>query len=198
MKKFVLTLCIIAGALVATAAGPQKEVGVSFRNLNSFGLQYKSGNHQYMWRFNALFGEATRRIEGLDADKVVKGNYSFGGAVGLEFTRPISEGFDFRYGLDLFVNQQRQALTYTNTVMREVTQQTIINNRGLNLVLGLSFLMSERLVVGFEVLPALSYANAIAKDNTSSVKPKDPETLYSLWQFGFNTNGLRLTLGFRF
>jgi len=57
MKKTFLILLTIAStfSISAQEKTKQKEVGITFSNLNDFGLSYKFGNSNSVWRINTLF-----------------------------------------------------------------------------------------------------------------------------------------------
>lgn len=195
MKKILITLSLFAITL-GSMAQKHKEVGINFSSMDNFGLSYKTGGERAMWRFST-FVDGTALTTGTDADKIVQGASGLGAAIGFEFNRPLSGDLSFRWGSDLFANTTRETRT-TMVNSRNVKEASIRNQRGFNLVLGLNYLMNEKFVLGFEVLPSVTYT--IAKEKVPATLGNQQETneLFTAWSYGLNTNWLRLTAAFRF
>ena len=56
MKKIVVVFIAIAMSFSVKSQDviKQKEVGISFRDLNNFGMFFKTGTSQSLWRFGAM------------------------------------------------------------------------------------------------------------------------------------------------
>src|SRR5262249_3403932 len=113
MKK---TILLAAIALLFISAFAQesplkvKEVGLVFSNLNSFGLRYKSGNENILFRITALSltGSNTNNsydnysYNGISASVPSTSSNSFGGGlnIGFECRKPVNNKSYFYWGLE--------------------------------------------------------------------------------------------------
>ena len=150
MKK---TLLILAGLSIsflisAQDVQKQKEVGVVFSNFDNFGLTFKTGNKNSMWRFSSLFCGGQKSIK--DPSNLNRNEISTDLKIGKEFRKSINDNFEFRYGLDL-------AFGYGN--MKSYTNDKQIRySPSINLVLGVNYITKNNIILGAELLPYVGYS----------------------------------------
>lgn len=137
-----------------------KEVGLTFYNLDGFGITYRVGTEKALWRFNSGYSSGNEVYIGDN----VNSNFSIGANVGREWRKELASKLDFRYGIDLQysfgINSSENANT-PDTYERKSTTHF----GGLNLVLGFNYEISSSLFVGAELLP---FAGFNYSENKSS------------------------------
>lgn len=201
MKKSIAVLACVALSTLAFAqekeTPKQQEVGITFSDLDNFGLTYRIGNQRSMWRFNAatFTGNTLGDNQG-DNDAT---DIAFQIGAGKEFRKNVVDKLEFRYGLDLLMGlDYSKTENGTPSPANPTTERTsTLLAPELNLVFGLNYVISEHFVMGAEVLPFFRYN---WRQNTTefidnSPKEENTETNY---QYGFTTNSLRLSAVFRF
>lgn len=131
-------------------------MGLTFRNLDEFGLMYKFGNQKAMWRINLLSiskdkFEKSGTIN--DLEDIRKGfEFSFG----REYRKILTPELELRYGLDFFYEKVSKEigkeLSYDD-VLRSCVDEESSRFSGFQFVLGLNYNISEKLILGVEALP---------------------------------------------
>lgn len=201
MKKTLAILACIALSTFAFAqekeTTKQQEVGVTFSNFDNFGLTYRVGNQRSMWRFNvATFSGNTLGDNPGDNDAT---DIAFQIGAGKEFRKKMVDKLEFRYGLDLLLGlDHSKTENGTPNPSNPFTERTsTLLAPELNLVFGFNYVISEHFVMGAEVLPFFRYnwRQNSTEFIDNSPKVENTETNY---QYGFNTNSLRLSAVFRF
>lgn len=125
------------------------EVGFS-ANLNlDYGLLYKTGKPNSLFRLKTLFftGEIS------NSAGLTESAYGVGFSLGTEFRKKIIGELAFVYGFDLGLNYN--ITSYNNQIDPE--QLTLIISPNVNLVLGLNYILKEHWVFSVELMPYLSY-----------------------------------------
>ncbi len=176
-----------------------KEVGIAFRGLSDFGLTYKTGTNKSLWRFNALNASGSNNIQTSDSLVVSQRNMGFGFAIGKEFRKDITDKLELRYGADLSFNYtQYTSHSDDQRVLSSDTEYKSETYRpGINLVFGLNYKISDKVILGAEMLPSISYSTGPTTGNnlyyTSNGKGKT-----SGFNYGLSSSPLLLTLSYRF
>lgn len=105
MKKifFLTAILILSFTAKAQEVTKQKEAGINFQNLSNFGLSFKTGSEQALWRMNAsLNGHGRTPNTFIDNLERKESSFGYGISLGREMRKPITENFEWRYGIDLF------------------------------------------------------------------------------------------------
>lgn len=203
MKK---PLLIFIFSLIACTAMAQqeeriKEVGLVFRNLDSFGLTYKTGSQRTLWRFNTLVLSGNVLNEGSSSTETSQKSSSFGLSFGKEFRKPISDNLQLRYGADLDFRYTYTRSEYNNesTGERERLTQRSMYQPGFNLVLGLNYLVSSNIVIGVELLPGFTYITGSSyTENYSNGNFYQNSDDISGLSYGISNTSVQLAAVFRF
>jgi len=203
MKKLILLLVCVSMSyvLIAQETVKQKEFGVVFSNLDRFGLTFKIGNDKSLWRFNSLV------LSGSDRDYIdasfdnEQRNAGFGVSVGREYRKKATEKLEFRYGADLSFNYSYSKLTTTdktNLNAGRLSEQTTYSP-GINLVLGINYLINDNIIIGAEALPYFTYntGNSINQD-IYPIIGKEVKTDISGFSYGLSSSSVLLSLTYRF
>lgn len=174
-----------------------KEVGLVFRSMNSFGVTYKMGSDRSLWRFNTLFINGRQRNE--TNENYLRTYNSFGGSIkiGKEYHKEIFESLELRFGADLsFYFAQSESITDDNTIENDDRlYKSTYFSPGINLVLGLNYVINENLVIGAELLPIFSY---YIQQSTSKNDGKEIKTERSSFRNSLSNTSVLLSLAYRY
>jgi hypothetical protein len=198
MKK----VCLMALSLIATLqlSAQEKprtqEAGIVFSNLNNFGLTYRIGSEQALWRFNALMVNGRNFNLYGDSTDYFNSQFATSLSVGREYRRPITEKLSFRYGVDLSASfrtqrQERDDKTVNNN---DLTNSQSIISPGINAVLGFNYSISEELLLGVEMLPYVAYDILIAESSGNTAQ----NTSRGEFSYGLSNTSVQLSLVYQF
>lgn len=189
MRKILLSLLVIAFAMQLSAQDNerQQEAGITFWGLNNFGLTYRTGTESGMWRFGSVLINGTREKvsnSSFDLYEEKESTMGFGLRIGREQRSSIAEDFEFRYGADIGFNYHkfRQEVSNFNDYTRVILQPSF------NLVLGLNYALSEKIIMGAEVMPSITYSRL--KENG------EPQATYI--DYNISNGSAMLSLVYRF
>tara|TARA_R110001592_G_scaffold234658_2_gene492319 strand:+ start:52166 stop:52789 length:624 start_codon:yes stop_codon:yes gene_type:complete len=164
MKKILISFFAIVLMMPLGAqsqdAPKQREIGLIFTGLNSFGLTYRQGKAEALWRFrvanvsggsdNSVGDSLSNRSQRFAADLMA----------GKEFRKTLDEHFTFRYGLDLGLGLRLNEANNENMFVNGSDQSTNASQlftASMNLVLGFNYQLSDKFILGAEVLPSFGY-----------------------------------------
>lgn len=213
-KTLILSLALILSLnLFAQEKVRQKEAGITFHNLDEFGLTYKFGNQKAMWRFNLLsISKSKSESDGVDF-KLDNKTSGFDFSFGREFRSKISEDFEFRFGLDWFYkrvkNEVDNELTVSNKYTgydpktKVYTDEITNRNRGLQFVLGMNYVLKNKFVFGVEALPRWSWGKKeVETHNIKNVSGQNVVVTESnkieRKEFNLSSSNVRLSIAYRF
>jgi len=201
MKKVLFTTLAVAFSLLVMAQEKtkQKEVGLSFSNLDEFGITYKVGTQKAMWRFNTLLltgGKNTLKYP--EQAKVINNNFGFDLMVGREYRTSIDDNFEFRCGFDIvygYSSVKREDKTSLDT-QDWMTTKNSTSKYGFNFVLGFNYTINHKLVLGAEVLPGMNFQDGEVKKSYNY--GNEETTDISGFNYGLKNSYALLTLAYRF
>ena len=177
----------------------QKEVGLSFSNLDEFGITYKVGTQKAMWRFNTLLltgGKNTLKYP--EQAKVINNNFGFDLMVGREYRTSIDDNFEFRCGFDIvygYSSVKREDKTSLDT-QDWMTTKNSTSKYGFNFVLGFNYTINHKLVLGAEVLPGINFQDGEVKKSYNYGNEETTDISGS--RYGLKNSSVLLTLAYRF
>ncbi|MGD9995239.1 MAG: hypothetical protein AB7S69_18205 [Salinivirgaceae bacterium] len=204
MKKTILMLaCFFAVySIMAQEAVKQKEIGLVFSNPDNFGIAYKTGTDKSLWRFNTLFISGQNRVsEPTDSSTFKASTIGFGLKLGKEFRKPIADKLEFSYGMDVsFRYSQSKTDRDDNSIGdRDALSKTIVYEPGINLILGLNYLISKNFAIGAELLPYFYYDKVKLLSTTSSNNEIDEtESEREGISYGLSNTSALLSIVYRF
>ncbi|NPD86255.1 hypothetical protein HNS38_15890 [Lentimicrobium sp. L6] len=207
MKKIILLMVISMAILSVTAQEKvkQKELGLVFRNFNNFGLMYKFGDQNSMWRLKSVYirtmkDDIKQVLYNQDQyqNEIIHKGTSLGLSFGKQYTAPIDERISFIYGADIeasygyYYKQQEYDQSDLYTTERKIF------GFGLNCILGFNYLIGESFVFGFELLPGASYSigKRLEESNQESFNHKEYDLSY--FQIGLSSSSALLNFAYRF
>ncbi len=203
MRKLFLTSFAIAFSLFVMAQEKtrQKEVGLSFSNLDEFGITYKVGTQKSMWRFNTLLltgGKNTLKYP--EQAKVINNNFGFDLMVGREYRTSIDDNFEFRCGFDVVYGyssaKREDKISLDNQDW--MTSKNVKSKYGFNFVLGFNYTINHKLVLGAEVLPGINFQDGETKESYNYGNTDDETIDISGFNYGLKNSYALLTLAYRF
>lgn len=186
--------------LMAQEPTKQKEIGLVFRNLNGFGLTYKTGTEKSLWRFNTLFINGGSTINTSDNLVNKHSSVGFGVGVGKEYRREIFENLELRYGADLsFTYSKRKSEIEDKTIGDfDRLQESTTYAPGINLVFGFNYVIHNKFVLGAELLPSFSYITGINVEKRSDMNVEVRRSDVSGFNYGLSNSSVLLSVAYRF
>lgn len=203
MKNSILILVFLASTMYVSAQEipKQKEVGIAFRSLDNFGLTFKTGTEKSIWRFNGLALNGNNISQEQDSLKKIGKHNGFSIGIGKEFRKEVAENLEFRYGADFTFSNYYSYVKVDDLSIENFDQldKSVTYEPRINLVLGLNYAINNKLVVGVEVLPGVSYTTGTTTRNYiyQNTEHNSDEDI-SGFHYGFSTNSALLTLACRF
>lgn len=187
MKKTLLILVVLVFSMTINAqeVQKQKEVGLTFSNLNNIGLTYKTGNKNSMWRFSTVFINGQNYKTETDSLIHYSFNMSLGFKIGKEFRKSINENFEFRYGLDLGFDYMFSC-NYA---------KSIVYSPSINFVIGANYITKSNVIIGAEIMPFIGY-NIRSNDTQGGTTNNNFGASGLSW--GVNSTSAKITIGYRF
>lgn len=198
MKKTVLmALALIISVFAFSQEKKVKEVGLSFSNLDNFGLSYKVGCDNKFWRLNILTisgNISTNENENYIGDD---NQFNAGLRLGREYRKDIKDNFQFVYGADLSFSytNDKQNTDRIPAAENDIVEVTNIYRPGINLVVGMNYEINNKLVLGAELLPGVSYNISDGKQTVGNDINKTSSTNLS---YNISLSNIRFTLAYRF
>ena len=178
----------------------QKEVGIVFRNLDDFGLTFRTGTNRSLWRFSTLLASGSNFEETTDSIENKQSGRGFGIGFGREYRESISDKIELRFGADLTFSYRYSKVDFDNnsSVDRERFTERTTYHPGINLVFGLNYLINN-LVIGAELLPNFSYitGTSVERDSRSN-DGLERKTDISGFNYGLSNSSALLSLAYRF
>jgi hypothetical protein len=207
MKKIVILLVALTLStfIMAQEKTKVKEIGLTFRNLDQFGFSYKVGTEHSLWRFNAISLSGNSESENLDNDDNDRdsNHFGLGFSVGKEYRKLIAKNFEYRYGFDFSFSYKHSKIkrpSYSEYVSHygDITSKSNIYTPGINLVLGVNYIISEHLVLGAEMMPYFKYTFGKRSEEMEEYYDGEIEIDHSNFRYGFNSSSILLSVAYRF
>lgn len=201
MKKLLLIFITLTMSVMVISQEntKQKEVGLVFYNLDSFGLTYKVGTENSLWRFNTLLISGNDTDESSDSLDTKQSNIGFGIKIGKEYRKIIVQNLEFRYGADLAFTYSYYKFNYDDKTVNnnDITSKRTTYRPGINLVLGLNYVLKDHFVIGAELLPHITYQTGTSKGSDYRNDNETEKTISGL-SYGLNSTSALLSLSYRF
>jgi hypothetical protein len=183
--------------LIAQDTVKVNEIGLSFRNLDSFGFTFRTGTHKSLWRFNTLFIGGSSMEQSADSSFSKQSSSGFGLQIGKEYRKLIVENLELRLGVDLSFDYSKSEYSYYNSTYDYRVQDRTTYIPGIKFVLGLNYLLSPNLVIGAELLPGVSYSTGTSVE-TSYYTHNEVKSDVSGFSYGLSNASALLSLAYRF
>jgi hypothetical protein len=203
MRKLLLFSIGIAMSIsiMAQEETKQKEVGLVFNSLNSFGLSYKTGSNTSLWRFNTLLISGNNTDYNADSLDRNQSNFGFSISFGKEYRKPLVENLELRYGADLsFRYNKNSNIENDISIMNYDSEfERTTYSPGVKLVFGLNYVFKNKLIIGAEILPYFSYTiGTETEDPRYDNQDVETKTDISGFSFGLSNQSVLVSLAYRF
>lgn len=205
MKRVILFLILAVIALPIFSQDNDKvkvkELGISFSNLDNFGITYKTGHTKALWRINTLLLTQYKLEEVADSLETLRDAIGFGIKFGREWRKEIATNFEMRYGVDLsFTYTQSKSETKDYSISeRDMLDKQYLFQPGVNFVFGFNYVIKEKFVIGAEILPYVSYVTGeTTRMNFYNNDGHEIKSETSGFRYGISSNSALLTFSYRF
>lgn len=204
MKK---TITLLIALVISTLAiGQEKkteqirEAGLTFRNLDNFGFSYKVGTKHSLWRFNAISISGNKENKDFTGGDRDSNHFGVGLSIGKESRKPIAKNLEYRFGFDFSFNYNHSKKTQPiysdyNSSYLETEVKTNYYTPGVNMILGLNYIVNEHFVLGAEMMPFINYTIGRTKTGEENNNETTDSTNFS---YGFDSSSILLSLAYRF
>jgi hypothetical protein len=203
MKKLALTVMLVTllpAILLSQDQVPVRrhEIGFTFSSLNNFGMIYKTGRSNTLFRASVLsLNLAENKSWGRTEDSLSTRSSNFGAVVSAGFERRVNlvEHLQFAWGAEGGVAYTyNKSKSESNNANATSTQWTL--RPTLSFVLGACYTIKEHIVLSAEIYPYFGYAWGKQKTENSSNNSREVTT--SNFVYGLNSGSARLTVAYRF
>lgn len=203
MKKTLLLivalLFTVSMIFAQEAASPKKhEIGITFSSLNNFGMVYKTGKKNTLFRARLLaLNLQVSNTDNKNSDSERKSTgYGAGICLGFEKRISIVKNLSFVAGLDAGIqyiyskwNNKGDIYSSEEDARRWTIRPTV------NAVIGFAYTIKEALVISAELYPAVAYSFTREKGTSNG---NDYETTGKNFEFGFTNSSTGITIAYRF
>lgn len=201
MKKALIIIAVILPFLCQAQDETRiKEVGVTFSNLESFGLTYRMGSQNAVWRFNTIFINGSHQNNIADSMDFKRRNVGAGIYFGREYRTEIADKLEFRYGLDLsLIYTHRKNESTSRYANATYSANYTLYEPGVGVILGINYVTPKNLVFGAEILPSVRYM--VGKDFHSTTSDSGTNTVdydVSGLSYGISNTSAVLSVAYRF
>jgi hypothetical protein len=160
MKKNLLIMLLLplTFSIKAQSTICQSEIGFITTDFDNYGITYKiSTDSSSLWRFgvmNLTGSDVNYKEENAFSSSSKTSAFALSFRIGREHRRVLSKGLELRYGGDMSFTYSRGKQSGDD--FSDIDGKTYIP--GINLVAGLSYIINDKIVIGAELNPYLSYA----------------------------------------
>ena len=179
----------------------QKEIGLVFRNLDNFGLTYRTGTDKSLWRFNTLFISGNNMDENADSLVNKQSNMGFGVKIGKEYRKKIVDNLEMRFGADLSFRYSQIKSDYDDKTVDDYDRlnESKTYQPGINLVFGFNYLLGENILIGAELLPSFTYITGESVEKRYYVNDgEEIKSDISGFNYGISNTSVLLSIAYRF
>ncbi len=200
-KSLLILLCLsMSYFLMAQETVKQKEIGLVFNSLNSFGLSFKTGTNKSLWRFNTLIISGNSMDNTSDSTTSRQSNTGFSVKVGREYRKNIVNNLELRFGADLSFRYTQSKFNFDD---KTVDNQDRLNeittySPGINLVFGFNYVINEKILLGAELLPGFNYVTGTSVEKYYYNNDEEIKQDISGYNYGLSNTSALLSVAYRF
>ncbi len=204
IKLSIILITLIFATSVAKAQEVQDkrhEVTFLINNLDNIGIGYRFGTSSALWRVS--LSSRLKQTENIVNDTSINNintESSISIDLGREYRFKVAEDLFVRLGGDLFYSQNILKNENDESAQFQYVNKRLERAFGLKIVSGLMYQPTERIHLGFELLPSFS---RIISERTSGTGWDQAPTNFSTiseesFAFNFKNSALRFNIGFNF
>jgi len=192
-------LMLLSSSLFSQESKKIIELGFTTRNLTDYGITFRRGTNNSLWRFNAISSNGQILInDNINNNQNTK-NRDFGAGfqVGKERRTNISNRFELRHGADVGFNYNTSKYkTYNNNNLLNLDRSNTNYSPKINAVLGFNFIFNSFLL-GAEIQPNIRYSFRTSKNYNSFSKTYTTDKSNFL-SYGISTSDIRISFVYKF
>lgn len=200
--KLLLIACLLSTSLLHAQEVKKKrnEVTFLFKNFDTIGIGYRFGSSSALWRISLDGGAKQTEHIDLGVTRYTTTQSSISLDLGREYRFEVIDKLFVRIGGDAFYSRYNlKSKTGSSYTFQQISRE-VKNEFGIKVVSGLIYQPTDRIHLGFEILPTFSrgvseksYASAIetTPTNFTTITEKDHA-------FNLNSSSLRFNVGFNF
>ncbi len=167
MKRLLILLILtflFAGNIFSQDSSKSNEIGLYFTSTYRYGLRYKHGNENLMFRITALrFTSESYKAEYYEDDDYNADLIGLAINFGLEMPISITDKFNFFFGPELSGEYSYEEYTYSDDSYFEKTYEY-----RLGVIIGFAYKFTPEFIISAEVVPSTFYR--LRKRNKSESK----------------------------
>ena len=185
MKRLLILLILtflFAGNIFSQDSSKSNEIGIYFTSTSRFGLRFKLGSENIMFRITALALYLTDEETETEEYTREYNRTGFGLNFGLETPISITKDFNFFYGGEFMLEYSYRA-THTDTYHDKDKNY----EAGLGIILGFAYKINQDFIVSAEIVPKYYYSY----DESSNQNSKT-------YGFRLTNDYAGITVGYRF
>ena len=203
MRRSLLLLLSLSMSYCLMAQEPvkQQEAGLTFYNIDSFGLTYRTGTEQSLWRFNTLIISGNNTDNSTSTTVSKDKNTGFNFRVGKEYRKELADKLELRYGGDVSFAYRQVKTEFENKSAPNNFRSSnrTIYEPGVNIVVGFNYMLNENLILGAEVLPSFNYYSVKLTEKDSNINNgTEIKADTSGYNYGLSNGSALLSIAFRF
>ncbi|MCK4662217.1 MAG: hypothetical protein KAT68_05090 [Bacteroidales bacterium] len=202
MKKTLLIFMALAMSffVIAQEKTKQKEVGLLFNDFDNFGLTFKTGTNNSLWRLNSLIISGNSQDEISDSSEYSQNRLGCSFKLGKEYRKAINENLELRYGADISFSYNQYEYDRNDKTVSDNDRyiKQIEYEPGINLVFGFNYLINNKIILGAELLPSFSYMFGTETDKGYYNDDKTIKSDISGFRYGLSNTSAYLSLAYRF
>ena len=204
MKKTCLaTLLVVLIVADLSYAQDQKplivrELGLTFANLNNFGIRYKCGNQKTLLRLTALSVDlSANNTWGRSQDSIENKStgFGFGFNIGFEKRIPVVPKFNLILGSDFGIRYNYNKYKNDDIYSSYRFQKQWSVTPGIYFIFGAGYQIGTNFILSIEVSPSLTYTFGKEEFTRYGI---ETITTQSDLAFGLSNNSASITVAYRF
>jgi hypothetical protein len=176
-----------------------RELGLTFSNLDNFGLRFKCGSEKTLLRLTALLVNLNLNNEyGRTQDSIdnKSAGYGFEFRVGFEKRIVVVPKFNLILGSDLGIGYNYNYVKYESSYYYQNQDRTQWNvTPAIYFVFGAAYHIGAYFIVSAELTPYLSYSFGKV---TQTFSATETVTTQNRFAFGVSNGGASITIAYRF
>lgn len=184
MKKielFAFFILIMSLTLYSQDSQNINELGISFTSTTSYGIKYKFGTNDFLYRISVLSINGSTNSTKTDTTiKITNNNAGLSFSLGFEKIKPIKGNLSYYYGLDLI-----ESYSYQKSSTLSNSSWTL--NSGIGGVLGFLYKINDNFNISTEIIPTIKYTYGKSGDIRANGL-----------SIAGSTSGANITIAYRF
>lgn len=204
MKNKIFSITVISLMMITNLFAQEEkqvrihELGLTFANLDNFGIRYKTGNKKTLLRMTLLaMNLNSNNSWGEEKDSTSHHTNGYGTGFRFGFEKPISlvKNFNLFYGLDLIGDYDFQK-SKSEWPDSHLENSYWAVSTGIAFVFGACYDFTEHFRVSAEISPSVWYTYQNTKSSTNELP--EVKTQSSNVAFGLSNYGASITVAYRF